>query len=198
MRLSRIHGTTCSLLLQKRQNNSLTCFDQGHIVCLSSTLHNMYKHTKNWVYSRIASSDDEFVCYQKDKKTQLLAVDNISNKTRYRCFTINTQFLIKSGNDLFYTFILIYSIFTHLPDSLPVSISFFPSDSNLKSKNDVFLSGNVRSRENVRPKDMMESFFLSETLKYLYLLFSDNPKLLDFDKYVLNSEAHPLPIFTAS
>lgn len=55
--------------------------------------------------------------------------------------------------------------------------------------------GNVRNTANVRPKDMMESFFLSETLKYLYLLFSDNLKLLDLDKYVINSEAHPLPIY---
>lgn len=54
--------------------------------------------------------------------------------------------------------------------------------------------GNVKNTANVRPKDMMESFFLSETLKYLYLLFSDDPKLLDLDKYVVNTEAHPFPI----
>ncbi|KAL1517235.1 hypothetical protein ABEB36_001025 [Hypothenemus hampei] len=54
--------------------------------------------------------------------------------------------------------------------------------------------GNVKNTANVRPKDMMESFFLSETLKYLYLLFSDDPKLLDLNKYVVNSEAHPFPI----
>ncbi|XP_017779795.1 PREDICTED: endoplasmic reticulum mannosyl-oligosaccharide 1,2-alpha-mannosidase [Nicrophorus vespilloides] len=55
--------------------------------------------------------------------------------------------------------------------------------------------GNVKNAANVRPKDMMESFFLSETLKYLYLLFSDDTKLLDLDKFVINSEAHPLPIY---
>jgi endoplasmic reticulum Man9GlcNAc2 1,2-alpha-mannosidase len=44
---------------------------------------------------------------------------------------------------------------------------------------------------------MMESFFLSETLKYFYLLFSDNRKLIDLDEYVFNSEAHPLPISKA-
>ncbi|XP_050301031.1 endoplasmic reticulum mannosyl-oligosaccharide 1,2-alpha-mannosidase [Anthonomus grandis grandis] len=54
--------------------------------------------------------------------------------------------------------------------------------------------GNVKNTANVRPRDMMESFFLSETLKYLYLLFSDDPKLLDLKKYVINSEAHPFPI----
>ena len=39
-------------------------------------------------------------------------------------------------------------------------------------------------------KDSMESFWLAETLKYFYLLFSE-PKLVSLDKYVLNTEAHP-------
>ncbi|KAJ5505588.1 Glycoside hydrolase family 47 [Penicillium expansum] len=39
-------------------------------------------------------------------------------------------------------------------------------------------------------KDTMESFWLCETLKYFYLLFSD-PSVVDLDKYVLNTEAHP-------
>lgn len=33
-------------------------------------------------------------------------------------------------------------------------------------------------------KDTMESFWLAETLKYFYLLFSD-PNVVDLDKYVL-------------
>ncbi|KAJ6017588.1 CAZyme family GH47 [Penicillium sp. IBT 35674x] len=40
-------------------------------------------------------------------------------------------------------------------------------------------------------KDTMESFWLAETLKYFYLLFSD-PSVVDLDKFVLNTEAHPL------
>ena len=39
--------------------------------------------------------------------------------------------------------------------------------------------------------DMMESFFLAETLKYLYLLFAP-PKTLDLDSVVFNTEAHPI------
>ncbi|KAI9822159.1 MAG: hypothetical protein M1832_003162 [Thelocarpon impressellum] len=38
--------------------------------------------------------------------------------------------------------------------------------------------------------DAMESFWLAETLKYFYLLFSD-PGVLSLDEYVLNTEAHP-------
>lgn len=54
---------------------------------------------------------------------------------------------------------------------------------------------NVRNAANVRPRDMMESFFLSETLKYLYLLFNDDRSLFDLDKVVVNSEAHAFPIY---
>ncbi|MBI3447319.1 MAG: glycoside hydrolase family 47 protein [Acidobacteria bacterium] len=38
--------------------------------------------------------------------------------------------------------------------------------------------------------DEQPSYFLAETLKYLYLLF--DPKALDFDRVVFNTEAHPL------
>ncbi|EEY21257.1 endoplasmic reticulum mannosyl-oligosaccharide 1,2-alpha-mannosidase [Verticillium alfalfae VaMs.102] len=38
--------------------------------------------------------------------------------------------------------------------------------------------------------DEMESFFLAETLKYFYLLFSD-PNFMSLDDWVFNTEAHP-------
>ncbi|KAF8155035.1 glycoside hydrolase [Mycena galopus ATCC 62051] len=43
-------------------------------------------------------------------------------------------------------------------------------------------------------EDKMETFLMSETLKYLFLLFSDDT-VLPLDQYVFNTEAHPLPIF---
>lgn len=42
-------------------------------------------------------------------------------------------------------------------------------------------------------RDKMETFFLGETLKYLYLLFGDD-SVIPLDKFVFNTEAHPLPI----
>jgi mannosyl-oligosaccharide alpha-1,2-mannosidase len=39
-------------------------------------------------------------------------------------------------------------------------------------------------------RDNMESFWLGETLKYFYLIFSD-PNLISLDDYVFNTEAHP-------
>ena len=39
--------------------------------------------------------------------------------------------------------------------------------------------------------DRMHSFFLAETLKYLYLIFAPDDTL-DFDHVTFNTEAHPL------
>jgi len=52
---------------------------------------------------------------------------------------------------------------------------------------------NVRNPLDTRPRDMMESFFLGETLKYLYLLFADRHEV-DLDRWVFNTEAHLLPV----
>ncbi|KAH9018226.1 seven-hairpin glycosidase [Lactarius deliciosus] len=42
--------------------------------------------------------------------------------------------------------------------------------------------------------DEMPSWFLAETLKYLFLLFTDED-LVPLDRWVFNTEAHPLPVF---
>jgi len=56
----------------------------------------------------------------------------------------------------------------------------------------------LRSVKQIPPRfrDKMESFFLGETLKYLFLLFEDpdGAPVLPLDRWVLNTEAHPLPI----
>ncbi|KAK9475249.1 glycoside hydrolase [Dipodascopsis tothii] len=51
---------------------------------------------------------------------------------------------------------------------------------------------------NVLPPDIrdnMESFWLAETLKYLYLLFDDDTSVLPLDAVVFNTEGHPFPRF---
>ncbi|TLS24778.1 hypothetical protein PpBr36_08834 [Pyricularia pennisetigena] len=50
--------------------------------------------------------------------------------------------------------------------------------------NDVTETGKVKQI------DSMESFWLAETLKYFYLIFSD-PNVISLDDWVLNTEAHP-------
>ncbi|KAI3429765.1 hypothetical protein D9Q98_010078 [Chlorella vulgaris] len=50
----------------------------------------------------------------------------------------------------------------------------------------------VRAAEPVHD-DTQQSFFLAETLKYLFLLFSDDSSF-NMDEWVLNTEAHPLKV----
>ncbi|XP_050231469.1 mannosyl-oligosaccharide 1,2-alpha-mannosidase MNS3 [Mercurialis annua] len=59
-------------------------------------------------------------------------------------------------------------------------------------------SGGYSSLEDVtvlppQRRDKMETFYLGETLKYLYLLFG-NTSNIPLDKFVFNTEAHPIPI----
>ncbi|KAJ3118662.1 ER degradation-enhancing alpha-mannosidase-like protein 2 [Phlyctochytrium bullatum] len=51
---------------------------------------------------------------------------------------------------------------------------------------------NVKNVLTVELEDKMESFFLAETLKYLYLLF-DPANPFNSEKYIFNTEAHPFP-----
>ncbi|KAL5756783.1 hypothetical protein ACOSP7_021216 [Xanthoceras sorbifolium] len=66
-------------------------------------------------------------------------------------------------------------------------------------KNSRVESGYVGLKDvNTGVKDnMMQSFFLAETLKYLYLLFSP-PTVISLDEWVFNTEAHPLRIVSRS
>jgi hypothetical protein len=50
---------------------------------------------------------------------------------------------------------------------------------------------------NPRKNDKQESFWLAETLKYFYLLFSDE-SVLPLDAFVLNTEAHPLRVLSSA
>ncbi|RWS12991.1 alpha 1:2 mannosidase precursor-like protein [Dinothrombium tinctorium] len=65
-------------------------------------------------------------------------------------------------------------------------------DKHCRVKNGFSGIRNVYDTEGAKD-DVQQSFFLAETLKYLYLIFSDD-NLISFDYWVFNTEAHPLPI----
>jgi mannosyl-oligosaccharide alpha-1,2-mannosidase len=52
-------------------------------------------------------------------------------------------------------------------------------------------------RGKVQRLDQMESFFMAETLKYLYLTFADS-EMLSPGEWVFNTEAHPLIVWNRS
>ena len=50
---------------------------------------------------------------------------------------------------------------------------------------------NVMKKDGAGKRDEQESFFIAETLKYLYLIFSD-ADVISLDDWVLTTEGHPL------
>ncbi|KAI9100560.1 glycosyl hydrolase [Phlyctochytrium arcticum] len=53
--------------------------------------------------------------------------------------------------------------------------------------------GDVNNQQNPQPTDIQHSFWLAETLKYAYLLFTDDD-VVPLEGYVFNTEAHPFSV----
>src|SRR5215813_1230597 len=105
-----------------------------------------------------------------------------------------------------------YSNFKIIQDGYPLRpeimesayyLSFYTHDTRYLEMASTFLAGLVRycktdagyaslnSVVAMEKADRMESFFLAETLKYLYLTFAPR-QTLDLSKVVFNTEAHPI------
>merc|ERR1712196_405606 len=65
---------------------------------------------------------------------------------------------------------------------------------NAKSNFGYSAVANVEAQDGGAKKDSQETFWLAETMKYFYLIFSPR-STLDLSKFVLNTEAHPLRVF---
>jgi mannosidase alpha-like ER degradation enhancer 2 len=81
------------------------------------------------------------------------------------------------------------SRFTHDPQYLVMARTFF-RDIVARCRVPGGYTG-LRSVITGEQADLMHSFFLTETLKYLYLTFAPD-RTLDLDQVVFNTEAHPL------
>lgn len=79
--------------------------------------------------------------------------------------------------------------YTHDPKYLAMGKTYLDAVMKYCRTNDGFAAlADVRSK---KKSDAMESYFLAETLKYLYLLFAP-PSTLNFQSVIFNTEAHPM------
>ncbi|KAM9321965.1 endoplasmic reticulum mannosyl-oligosaccharide 1,2-alpha-mannosidase isoform 1-T2 [Pholidichthys leucotaenia] len=144
---------------------------------LMETCHQMYKQMETGLSPEIAhfslqSSDGQDVVVKPADRHNLLRPETVESLFYMYRFTKNPKY-----RDWGWDILQSFNKYTKVSSGGYTSIS------------------NVRDPINPGPRDKMESFFLGETLKYLYLLFSDDMELLSLDKYVFNTEAHPLPIW---
>ncbi|KAF4981509.1 hypothetical protein FZEAL_2694 [Fusarium zealandicum] len=68
---------------------------------------------------------------------------------------------------------------------------------NAAETKDAFAAIEDVTAEEVKQQDYMESFWGAETLKYFYLIFSDEDAI-NLDEWVFNTEGHPLRRMTAT
>ncbi|XP_074473105.1 endoplasmic reticulum mannosyl-oligosaccharide 1,2-alpha-mannosidase [Sebastes fasciatus] len=146
-------------------------------VQLIETCHQMYKRMETGlspeiVHFNLISSDGNDLVVKPADRHNLLRPETVESLFYMYRFTKDTKYR-DWGWDILHSF----NNYTKVPGGGYTSIN------------------NVRDPVNPGPRDKMESFFLGETLKYLYLLFSDDMELLSLDKYVFNTEAHALPIW---
>ncbi|TKS84189.1 Endoplasmic reticulum mannosyl-oligosaccharide 1,2-alpha-mannosidase [Collichthys lucidus] len=144
---------------------------------LTETCHQMYKQMETGlspeiVHFNLQSSDSRDVNVKPADRHNLLRPETVESLFYMYRFTKDNKY-----RDWGWDILQSFNNYTKVPGGGYTSIN------------------NVRDPVNPGPRDKMESFFLGETLKYLYLLFSDDMELLSLDKYVFNTEAHPVPIW---
>ncbi|XP_037340724.2 endoplasmic reticulum mannosyl-oligosaccharide 1,2-alpha-mannosidase isoform X1 [Pungitius pungitius] len=149
-------------------------------VQLMETCHQMYKQMETGlspeiVHFNLQASDGNDVVVKPADRHNLLRPETVESLFYMYRFTKDTKY-----RDWGWEILQSFNNYTKVPGGGYTSIN------------------NVRDPLNPGPRDKMESFFLGETLKYFYLLFSDAPELLSLDKYVFNTEAHVLPIWPSA
>ncbi len=104
----------------------------------------------------------------------------------YKTFEVTSPYYILRPENIESAFYLYRK--TKDPKYLEMGITFFESIKKYSRIDEGYASlKNVMSKEKM---DSMESFYLAETLKYLYLIFAPE-ETLDLNKYIFNTEAHP-------
>ncbi|XP_040053804.1 endoplasmic reticulum mannosyl-oligosaccharide 1,2-alpha-mannosidase [Gasterosteus aculeatus] len=149
-------------------------------VQLMETCHQMYKQMETGlspeiVHFNLQANDGNDVVVKPADRHNLLRPETVESLFYMYRFTKDTKY-----RDWGWEILQSFNNYTKVPGGGYTSIN------------------NVRDPLNPGPRDKMESFFLGETLKYFYLLFSDDPELLSLDKYVFNTEAHVLPIWPSA
>ncbi|MBK7229651.1 MAG: GH92 family glycosyl hydrolase [Ignavibacteriales bacterium] len=105
----------------------------------------------------------------------------------YKTFEVTAPYYILRPENIESAFYLYRK--TKNPKYLEMGKTFFDSIEEYCKVDEGYASlKSVMSKEKM---DSMESFFLAETLKYLYLIFAPE-ETLDLNKFVFNTEAHPL------
>ena len=107
-------------------------------------------------------------------------IDYTTMKVTYPAYVLRPE-VIESAYYLYH--------YTHDPKYLKMGETFYNDLVKYCRTDDAYAA--LKDVTTHEKRDQMQSFFLAETMKYLYLLISED-KAIDFDKVVFNTEAHPM------
>jgi len=155
-----------SVLMVGDRNSTWHLLAEG----IGSSCHDLWKHTKSGLAP-------EFVYINNEEPYDIHEVPSNGHHSFLRPETVESLFYLHrlTGKNKYRKWG--YEIFKAIVDNAKV-------DTGYASVYDV-------NEVPTKKMDDMQSFVMAETFKYLYLLFSPK-EALDLDKYVLNTEAHPL------
>eukprot|EP01060_Flectonema_neradi_P030231 TRINITY_DN434_c0_g1_i1.p1 TRINITY_DN434_c0_g1~~TRINITY_DN434_c0_g1_i1.p1 ORF type:complete len:511 (+),score=69.91 TRINITY_DN434_c0_g1_i1:227-1759(+) len=153
--------------LKKDPNNKAATDDLQYAESIAETCYIMYKSTPTKIGPEIAGFEPSGMIYSSDTRYQLRPETIESFFILYR-ITSNQKYRDWSWE-------LLKSIEAHCR-----------TEFGYTGLTNVDFTSQT-------PDDVMQSFFLAETLKYLYLIFSDS-SLIPLDEYIFSTEAHPFRI----
>ncbi|KAI3642906.1 hypothetical protein MP228_012461 [Amoeboaphelidium protococcarum] len=175
-----VYLTSGTELWKSDDMEHLTCFAGGMFALAARTLEDEY--TDRWFQ---LGADLTETCY-KMYKTQPLGIS--AEKTRITDYNAIVKYYIQrpeAVESIFYMW-----RYTHDEKYRQWGMEIAQAINKCCKVEGGYTGLNDMTADPLQRNDQQESFFLAETLKYLYLLFSDDD-LISLDDYVFNTEAHP-------
>jgi len=196
---SRFHQLMSSMKKYARQGRSKCFSGEGHVPFYVNVNHENGNVHNNWIDSlgaffpgllTLSGDIEEAVCLHFLYFTIWRMFDAIPERYNWKMLQPEVMFyplrpeLIESTYHLYRA--------TKSPFYLHVGAELLDSlNRNVRTDCGFATMHSVRDRT---LEDRMESFFLAETVKYLYLLFDEENELHSTEKWIFNTEGHLLKI----
>ncbi|KAK8035614.1 glycoside hydrolase [Apiospora rasikravindrae] len=144
-----------------------------------------------WKKAVVASAEEDVTKLTKEKISSL-ADQIISDKRLPKGFTdvMDRRYILRP--EAIESVFVLYRVTgdKSLLESAWAMFQAIQKASKTELANSALADITVPAKDKPRQTDSMESFWMGETLKYFYLIFSE-PSLISLDEYVFNTEAHP-------
>jgi hypothetical protein len=192
---THIEETSSTIAGHYVPNSGETGGTMEHLACFAGGLFALsYHHTKNEAHLKIAEGIAETCHFMYESMETKLAPDVARVLPNGQLEVHDGKYILRP--ETVETYFYLWKV-THNPKYRDWGAAVLDA-CNKHLKVDAGFAGSTDVRRIPTPhNDMMETFWFAETLKYLYLLFSED-ELFNLDEWVFNTEAHAFRVGTPS